>query len=45
MKGTITEKILRQHMVDGEAVIGNEIAIKIDNTLTQVLWHICSLKL
>lgn len=35
MKGTITEKILRQHMVDGEAVIGNEIAIKIDNTLTQ----------
>ncbi len=35
MRGTITEKILRQHMVDGEAIIGNEIAIKIDNTLTQ----------
>lgn len=35
MKGTITEKILKQHMVDGDATIGNEIAIKIDNTLTQ----------
>ncbi len=35
MRGTITEKILLQHMVDGEAIIGNEIAIKIDNTLTQ----------
>jgi len=35
MKGTITEKILKQHLVDGEPVIGNEIAIKIDNTLTQ----------
>ncbi|WP_010250555.1 aconitate hydratase [Acetivibrio cellulolyticus] len=35
MKGTITEKILKQHMVDGDATIGSEIAIKIDNTLTQ----------
>ncbi|NLL05745.1 MAG: aconitate hydratase [Clostridiaceae bacterium] len=35
MKGTITEKILKQHMIDGDATIGNEIAIKIDNTLTQ----------
>jgi len=35
MKGTITEKILKQHMVEGDATIGNEIAIKIDNTLTQ----------
>ncbi len=35
MKGTITEKILEQHMIDGDATIGNEIAIKIDNTLTQ----------
>lgn len=35
MRGTITEKILKQHMIDGDATIGNEIAIKIDNTLTQ----------
>jgi len=35
MKGTITEKILKQHMIDGDATIGNEVGIKIDNTLTQ----------
>lgn len=35
MKGTITEKILKQHLVEGEFSIGNEIAITIDNTLTQ----------
>ncbi len=35
MKGTITEKILKQHIVDGEASAGSEIALKIDNTLTQ----------
>lgn len=35
MKGSITEKILKQHLVDGEMVMGNEIAIRIDNTLTQ----------
>lgn len=35
MRGTITEKILKSHMVEGEATIGNEIALKIDNTLTQ----------
>jgi aconitate hydratase len=35
MKGTITEKILMQHLVEGEFAIGNEIAITIDNTLTQ----------
>ncbi|HEY9060334.1 MAG TPA: aconitate hydratase [Pseudobacteroides sp.] len=35
MKGTITEKILKQHLVEGEFGIGNEIAITIDNTLTQ----------
>lgn len=35
MKGTITEKILKQHIVDGKAVAGGEVALKIDNTLTQ----------
>ncbi len=32
---TLTEKILRAHIVDGEAVKGKEIGIKIDQTLTQ----------
>ncbi|MCR5141815.1 MAG: aconitate hydratase [Ruminococcus sp.] len=32
---TLTEKILRQHLVDGEYVKGQEIGIKIDQTLTQ----------
>ena len=32
---TLTEKILRAHLVDGEYVKGNEIGIKIDQTLTQ----------
>jgi aconitate hydratase len=35
MKGTITEKILKQHIVEGAAVAGEEVALKIDNTLTQ----------
>lgn len=35
MTGTITEKILKNHLVEGEMVIGQEIAIRIDNTLTQ----------
>ncbi|MGE5614284.1 MAG: aconitate hydratase [Bacillota bacterium] len=35
MKGTVTEKILKRHIVDGKAVAGEEIALKIDNTLTQ----------
>ncbi|MGI6668438.1 MAG: aconitate hydratase [Acetivibrionales bacterium] len=35
MKGTITEKILKRHIVDGKAVAGEEIALRIDNTLTQ----------
>lgn len=35
MPGTITEKILKQHMVEGTAIAGEEIALKIDNTLTQ----------
>ncbi len=32
---TLTEKILRNHLVDGEYVKGEEIGIKIDQTLTQ----------
>ena len=32
---TLTEKILKSHVVDGEFVKGNEIGIKIDQTLTQ----------
>jgi len=32
---TLTEKILRQHLAEGEYVPGNEIAIRIDQTLTQ----------
>lgn len=32
---TLTEKILRNHLVDGEYIKGQEIGIKIDQTLTQ----------
>lgn len=32
---TLTEKILQDHLVEGEMVKGNEIGIKIDQTLTQ----------
>ena len=32
---TLTEKILKAHVVDGEFVKGKEIGIKIDQTLTQ----------
>ena len=32
---TLTEKILKAHLVDGEFVKGSEIGIKIDQTLTQ----------
>jgi aconitate hydratase len=35
MKGTLTEKILKKHLVSGELTPGKEIAIKIDQTLTQ----------
>ncbi len=35
MAGTITEKILADHIVEGEAKAGCEVALKIDNTLTQ----------
>ncbi len=32
---TLTEKIIREHIVDGEPVKGTEIGLKIDQTLTQ----------
>jgi len=35
MAGTITEKILKEHIIEGEPIAGNEVALKIDNTLTQ----------
>lgn len=35
MAKTITEKILSAHIVGGEAAAGREIALRIDNTLTQ----------
>lgn len=33
----ITEKLIKNHLVSGEMVAGKEIAIKIDQTLTQAL--------
>lgn len=35
MKGTLTHKILADHLVDGELASGEEITIRIDQTLTQ----------
>jgi len=35
MTGTITQKILSQHIVEGKAAAGEEVALRIDNTLTQ----------
>ncbi len=35
MGKTLTEKILTQHLVEGKLEKGNDIAIKIDQTLTQ----------
>lgn len=35
MKGTITEKILKAHLIEGVIEPGKEIGIKIDQTLTQ----------
>ena len=32
---TLTEKILSEHIVDGKMIKGEEIGIKIDQTLTQ----------
>lgn len=35
MAGTITEKILKLHITEGEAMAGQEVALRIDHTLTQ----------
>ena len=35
MGSSVTRKIVDQHMVDGKWAVGNEIAIRIDQTLTQ----------
>lgn len=35
MAGTLTEKVLKQHIVEGETKAGSEVALRIDNTLTQ----------
>ncbi|MGD6852167.1 MAG: aconitate hydratase [Candidatus Bathyarchaeia archaeon] len=35
MKQTLAQKIISKHLVEGEMVAGQEIAIKIDHTLTQ----------
>lgn len=35
MKGTITYKILKDHLISGELRSGNEITVRIDQTLTQ----------
>ena len=35
MKGTIAEKILKEHLVEGDLIPGKEIGIRIDQSLTQ----------
>lgn len=35
MKDSVTYKILKEHLVEGECIPGNEIGIRIDQTLTQ----------
>ncbi|OHE60561.1 MAG: aconitate hydratase [Treponema sp. GWB1_62_6] len=35
MKGTITERLLKDHLLEGQLVPGKEIGIRIDQTLTQ----------
>ena len=35
MKGTLVEKILREHLVEGTLAPGSEIALRVDQTLTQ----------
>ena len=32
---TLAQKILRAHLLEGEPITGNEIGIRIDQTLTQ----------
>lgn len=35
MSGTITERILKEHIVEGTPKVGEEVALRIDHTLTQ----------
>src|SRR5512138_436654 len=35
MNGSVCHKILKEHLVEGELLPGNEIGIRIDQTLTQ----------
>lgn len=35
MRGTVTEKILKKHLISGRLIPGEEIGIRIDQTLTQ----------
>ena len=35
MGNTIAEKIIKRHLISGQMVTGQEIALKIDQTLTQ----------
>ena len=35
MKNSLTYKILKNHLLEGDLIVGNEIQIKIDQTLTQ----------
>ena len=35
MKGTLVYKILKDHLIEGDLEIGKEIAIKLNQTLTQ----------
>lgn len=35
MRGTITERIIREHLVEGEPAPGREIGLRVDQTLTQ----------
>ena len=32
---TLAQKIIKEHLISGEMTVGNEIAIRIDQTLTQ----------
>ena len=35
MKATITDRLLKSHLIDGPLIIGSEIGLRIDQTLTQ----------
>ena len=36
---TIAQKIIQAHLVEGEMIAGQEIALRMDQTLTQVIRH------